>query len=103
MLTEDQMRKINAERRRNGNGVISRDQAETAAREAGHSGNSALEFCLGLSGVPWPSAMGITGFVIHEMSSPASASEPSSSTSDTSSSDSSGGGDYGGGGSDSSF
>lgn len=101
MLTDAQVQKINDERRRKGQAAITKQQAESASRNAGHSGNEAFEFCLGLSGVPWPSAMGIAGFAIHELSSPAptdagadtslSAPDTSSGSSDSSSSDSSGG------------
>lgn len=110
MLTEDQMRKINDERRRKGQSAITRDQAEKAARDAGYAGNGALEFCLGLSGVPWPSAMGVAGFMLHAASSasPSHAdttpSAPEPSAPDTSSSFSSdSGGSFGGGGGDSSY
>lgn len=103
MITDADMRKINDERRRRGQTAISRAQAEQAASDAGHSGNGALEFLLGLSGVPWPSAMGMAGFILHEPSSPALASEAPTYSNDTSSSYSGGGGDFSGGGSDSSF
>jgi hypothetical protein len=103
MLTDDQMRNINDERQRKGQASITKQQAETAAQNAGHTGNAALEFCLGMAGVPWPSAMGVAGFVLHEASSQPAYAEAAPSAPDTSSSYSGGGGDFGGGGSDSSY
>jgi hypothetical protein len=99
MISHADLEKINAERRRKGQEPITRRQAIQATQAAADN-STAFDFLMGLSGIPWPSAMGMLGFAISDTDASA---QPASYDSTTSDSFSSGGGTFDGGGSTSDY
>ena len=104
MITQSQLDKINAERRRLGQAPITRFEAEKAARDAGKTDDGAFDFLIGLAGVPWPSAAGMAGFLIGGgFDSNEASAQPASVDTTPNDTFSSGGGTFDGGGSSGGF
>lgn len=110
-MTDYELQKVNAERRRRGLPPLTRTQAESAVRSQSSSssdpGFDMTHFLISYStGIPMPSSAGLLGAAMHPQppspsydSSPSySAPEPSSSHDSSSSYDSGSSGDSGGGG-----